>query len=124
VGKLLIPHPAVINWLLRRALFDKAWHEMSFSYEMGHFQAAPRNVLYATAILTGTFTAGRFNLPEVLFVLVGIQAVWEMLSAALTIIDNTPYYHRCYRGIPKLPRITFRTATGILTAGAWFIAFA
>jgi hypothetical protein len=124
VGKVLIPHPPVVNWLLRRGLSDRVGLKLSFLHEMAHFQSAPFVVLYAIAILTGTYAAGPLNLPQVLFVLVGIQAAWEMLSEALTIIGNSPYYHRCYKGLPKLPRITFWTAAGLLTAGAWFVAFA
>ena len=124
VGKVLIPHPPVINWLLRRGLSDTVGLKLSFLHEMAHFQTAPFIALYGVAILTGTVAAGRTNPLHVLFVVVGIQAAWEMLSEALTIIGNSPYYHSCYKGLPKLPRITFWTAAGILTAGAWFIAFA
>jgi len=123
VGKVLIPHPPVINWLLRQGLSDRVGLKLSFSHEMGHFQSAPFIVLYATAILARTLATGRFNIPEFLFVLVGIQAAWEMLSEAVTIIGNISYYRKCYKGIPKLPRITFWTATGILTAGGWFFVF-
>jgi hypothetical protein len=123
VGKLLIPHPPVINWLLRRGLSNRLGFKLTISHEMGHFQTAPLIVLYAIAILTGTFAADRFSIPDFVLVLVGIQAVWEMLSEALIIIANHRYYRKCYKGIPKLPRITFWTVTGILTAGAWFIAF-
>lgn len=124
VGKVLIPHPPVINWLLRRGLPDRVGLKLSFLHEMAHFQTAPFIMLYAIAMLTGTYTAERFNLPQVLFVLVGIQAAWEMLSEASTIIGNSPYYRMCYKGLPKLPRLAFWTAAGILTAGAWIIAFA
>jgi len=123
VGKVLIPHPPVVNWLLRRGLPDRVFLKLSFSHEIGHFQTAPFILLYAIAILTGTFAAGRFNIPEVLLVLVGIQATWEMLSEALTITGNVAYYRKCYKGIPGLPRMIFWTATGILTVGGLFIAF-
>ena len=123
VGNLLIPHPPVINWLLRRGLSDGIGLKLSFLHEMGHFQTAPLIALYAVAILTETFNAGRFSLPQVLFVLVGILAAWELLSEALTIIGDISYYRNCYKGTPKLPRITFWTAAGILTAGVLFIAF-
>ncbi|CAB1060369.1 hypothetical protein D1BOALGB6SA_5135 [Olavius sp. associated proteobacterium Delta 1] len=123
VGKILIPHPPAINWLLRRGLSNKLGFKLTISHEMGHFQTAPFIVLYAIAILTSTFAAGRFNIPEVLFAMIGIQAAWEMLSEALTIVGNISYYRKCYKGIPKLPRITFWTATGMLTAGGWLIAF-
>jgi hypothetical protein len=122
-GKVLIPHPPVINWLLRRGLADRERLELSFFHEMAHFQTAPFIVLAAIAILTGSFAADRFHIPEVLFFLVGIQAAWEMLSEAWTIIGNTSYYCECYKGIPKLPRITFWTATVMLTTAGWLFAF-
>lgn len=124
VGKVLIPHPPLVNWLLRRDLSDRVGLKLSFLHEMGHFQTAPFIVPYAIALLAGAFIAGGFKLPEVLIVLVGIQAAWELLSEALTIIGDISYYRKCYEGTPKLPRITFWAAAGMLAAGSLFIAFA
>jgi hypothetical protein len=40
-GSLLIPHPPVVNWLLRKDLMDKARDALCVKHEIGHFETLP-----------------------------------------------------------------------------------
>ena len=80
LGGILIPHPPVINWLLRRGLAEKARFTLSFTHEYGHLQSVPLALLYALALLAVTFTTGSLSLLMIFAVLISTQAAWEIMS--------------------------------------------
>ena len=41
VGRLIIPHPSVINWLLRLGLLENSRNALRVTHEFGHLQSAP-----------------------------------------------------------------------------------
>ncbi|NIO03193.1 MAG: hypothetical protein GTN74_00875 [Proteobacteria bacterium] len=45
VGGLVVPHPAVVNWLLRQGLADNARYTLTVTHEFGHLQSTPLALL-------------------------------------------------------------------------------
>ena len=41
LGWFLIPHPSVINWLLRLGLLENSRNALRVTHEFGHLQSAP-----------------------------------------------------------------------------------
>ena len=121
LGGFLIPHPPVINWLLRRGLIEEAQYDLSFSHEFGHLQTLPLNLLYAGAVLTVALLKNHTGLLEIILILVSTHSAWEMMSEIFTISSNTKMYHKYYQGISIIPRIIFWASTGLLSAMGWII---
>ncbi|NIO05574.1 MAG: hypothetical protein GTN74_13485, partial [Proteobacteria bacterium] len=62
LGGFVIPHPAVVNWLLRQGLADNARYTLTVTHEFGHLQSAPLALLYTGVLLAVTFATGHANL--------------------------------------------------------------
>jgi len=121
-GRLLIPHPPVINWLLRQGLTEDARLTLSFTHEFGHFQIAPLAVLYTAVNFTAIIATGHVNLIKIMLVFISTHAAWEMMSEVNTIMSDVQFYRKCYKRVPKLPRIVFWILAGALTTVGWIIA--
>lgn len=118
-GKLLIPHPPVVNWLLRRGLTQHAYKTLCTEHEMGHLQALPFEILYSVILILVAITAGNVDIFGWLWIIVNSFAAWE-ISAELHVIRFVkPGYAHFYRGISYLPRIVFWATTLSLVAGGW-----
>lgn len=122
LGGFVIPHPAVVNWLLRRGLADNARYTLSFTHEFGHLQSAPLALLYIGVLLAVTFATGHANLLKIVFVLVSTHAAWEIASEIFAISSDLQLYRRCYKGVTVAPRIIFWIFTSVLTTIGWIIA--
>ncbi len=46
LGTLLVPHPAAVNWLLRRGLKMETAISLIIKHEFGHLQTVPFALLY------------------------------------------------------------------------------
>ncbi len=121
VGGLVVPHPAVINWLLRRGLGDNARYTLSFTHEFGHLLSAPLALLYAGVLLAVSFATGHANLLNIVLVLVSAHAAWEIASEIFAISSDLQLYRRCYKGVTTAPRIIFWIFTSVLTTIGWII---
>lgn len=122
-GRLLIPHPGVANWLLRQGLPDHAGRNLSFAHEFAHIQTAPMLFAYLIAVFVLAYIKGQPGVGEVFFLLVSIQAAWEIMSEGLVVLEDFAGYQASYRGITRLPRILFWVAMGLLTAAAGYVVF-
>jgi hypothetical protein len=58
LGHIVIPHPPVVNFLLRQGLTEEARRTLTLVHEFSHVQSAPGVVLYAAAILSVAFAQG------------------------------------------------------------------
>lgn len=106
-SRLLIPHPPVVNWLLRRNLPRSIREELVFDHEFAHFKFLPALLLYVLALVLFTYIESRLNLMAVLFILISGQAFWEMLSEGFVIGRNPKRYRLYYRDMIKYPRVVF-----------------
>jgi hypothetical protein len=58
---ILVPHPAAVNWLLRRGLKMKNALSLSIHHEFGHLQTVPFVLLYAGILLSVSIGDGTIS---------------------------------------------------------------
>jgi hypothetical protein len=122
LGKLVIPHPPVVNWVLRRGLEGNKRNVLSFAHEFGHLQTAPFALLYFGVILGLALNTGRRSLVQVFFLLAGAQAVWEIASEFHVIKSDLGFYRNACRTVSMTPRTIFWVLTGALAITGWIMA--
>lgn len=122
IGRVAIPHPPVANWLLRQGMPADLQRRLSFIHEFAHFQTAPVAFAYMAALFAQAFLKGGIGVKEILILLGSTQALWEILSEGLMILEAPAAYHAWYAGIPSWPRILF-WCLGLLGAIAGWLVF-
>lgn len=123
-GGLFIPHPAVTNWLLRQQLPEHPNRTLSFAHEFAHIQTAPMVFTYMIVMfILIYFLKYRTGVEEFLFLLVSIQAAWEIMSEGFVVFEDFAAYQASYKGITRLPRVIFWGSAGILAAAGWLVVF-
>ena len=121
VGRLIIPHPAVVNWLLRQGLLEYSATTLRINHEIGHLQSAPLAVLYTATNYTAIVAANQVNLFNLILVFICTHAAWEIMSEIFTIVIDPQFYHKCYQGVSLVPRVIFWFSTISLTLMGWII---
>jgi hypothetical protein len=115
-----IPHPPIVNWLLRRGLNEDDYYTLSISHEFAHFQSAPLALPYTVGLIA--LGAGRgLSFLSMVIIIISTHAVWELFSEIFTILCNRQYYRRCYMGIPSRPRRIFWISMSVLSILGWGI---
>ena len=79
LGWFLIPHPPLINWLLRQGLLKNSRNALRVTHEFGHLQTAPLALLYTAANYTAIITANRTDLSNLILVFIRTHAAWEIM---------------------------------------------
>lgn len=120
-GAFLLPHPPVINWLLRKGLPEQAGYNLSFTHEFGHLQTLPSALLYTSVMLMLASFMKHFSMVEIILVLISTHAAWEMMAEIRTIADDVTLYRKYYENITVIPRAIFWILTGTLAVMGWFI---
>jgi len=123
IGRIAIPHPPAANWLLRQGMPGDLQRRLSFIHEFAHFQTAPVVLACMTALFTLAFLRNRHGFAEILILLASIQALWEILSEGLMILEAPAAYRAWYGGIPLWPRILFWTIGSLVAAAGWLVVF-
>ena len=121
LGWFLIPHPPLINLLLRQGLLKNSRNALRVTHEFGHLQSAPLAVLYTALNYIAIITANRANLSNLMLVFISTHAAWEIMSEILTIRSDPQFYHKCYQGVSPVPRAIFWLSTISLTLIGWII---
>ncbi len=121
LGWFLIPHPPLVNWLLRQGLPKNSRNALRIVHEFCHLQSAPLAVLYTAANYTAIITANRGDLFNLILVFICTHAAWEIMSEILTIVIDPQFYHKCYQGVSLVPRAIFWLSTISLTLIGWII---
>ncbi len=121
LGQFMIPHPPLINWLLRLGLPAKEKDRLGVTHEFGHLQTLPVYLLY-TAILIGIFI-GRdsMHFGGWILLFISTHAFWEILSELYVIYRLGPLYTLFYEDIPVLPRLVFWTAMSATMLSGWLL---
>jgi hypothetical protein len=122
LGSLIIPHPPLVNFLLRQCLTEEARRTLTFAHEFSHVQTAPGVVLYAAAILGIAFARGSASLLKTILILISIQAAWECASESITICKDAQFYMQSYKKVSIVPRVMFWLLSGVLTMAGWLVA--
>ena len=121
LGWFIIPHPPLINLLLRQGLLKNPRNALRINHEFGHLQSAPLAVLYTALNYTAIIAANRTNLSNLILVFISTHAAWEIMSEILTIMSDAQFYHKCYQGVSLVPRAIFWLSTISLTLIGWII---
>ncbi len=122
-GRLLIPHPPVVNWLLRRGLSKEFYKNLCTEHEMGHLQALPFEVLYSFVLMLVMMNNANDDIVGWLWLAVSSFASWEIIAEVHTIRHVRPAYHRLYRGVSLVPRILFWLISLSLVLSGWIYIF-
>ena len=118
---VVIPHPAVANLLLRMGLSAQLERNLSFAHEFAHFQTAPVLFVYMAVVFVVAYIKTLTGMGEIIFLLVSIQAAWELMSEGFVVLENPVAYRRSYNGITRLPRILFWAVGGMLAVAGWLV---
>jgi hypothetical protein len=121
LGKFLLPHPPIVNWLLRLGLPEKDKYYLSVIHEFGHLQTTPLAVMYTMGILGLTYLNRQTNWLEVILVLISTHAAWEIMAEGLTMFSNVSGYRQFYKDITVIPRAVFWCSTTALVILGWRI---
>lgn len=121
LGWFLIPHPPLINLLLRRGLLKNPRNALRINHEFGHLQSAPLAVLYTALNYTAIIAANRANLSNLILVFISTHAAWEIMSEIRTIMSDIQFYNKCYDRVSIIPRAIFWFSTIALTLMGWII---
>ncbi|MBC8414710.1 hypothetical protein H8E50_13730 [bacterium] len=120
-GLISLPHPPVINWLLRQGLNEDDRDILSFTHEFGHLQTMPLALFYTVVMLALASITRHTDGIEIALVLISTHAAWEIMAEIFTISSDIHFYRKCYEEITVIPRVIFWTVTGVLTVAVWAI---
>lgn len=123
-GRLLIPHPPVVNWLLRQGLTESARTRLAFIHEFKHLQSAPAALCYTAANFAALLAAGKTSVMTVVLLLISTHAAYEIMAESITIRHDRQWYRQCYKNVSKIPRTIFWFAMILLTLMGWIIVLA
>lgn len=121
-GGLLIPHPPLANWLLRKQLPGHLGRRLSFIHEFAHFQTAPLLAAYMLSLVAFVYLKTRPGVPEIFLLAACAMATWEIMSEGYTILENAEVYRISYEGVTRIPRILFWLVGVFLAASGWCVA--
>lgn len=100
VGGFPLPHPPLVNWILRAGLPREERLRLSFLHEFGHLQMFPFAFLQAAWFIIfhrkrGT-RSGTF-LKRIVLGIIAHQALWELSSESYALAKAGSEYREIYR---------------------------
>jgi hypothetical protein len=110
VGMISLPHPPLVNLLVRHGLPREARERLSYQHELGHVQVLPLALAHALWLWRrgrGTqhhLWAGRAG--HLLGAVVAHEVAWELAAESYVAVRTSPEYGQLYREHPK-PLLAF-----------------
>ena len=98
LGGVEIPHPPLVNLLIRQGLPTEAQRELSFRHEFGHLQTLPLAVLAAFVLLMRAQRTGRLKWSQGLWLWAEHHALWEMMAESYVMWRLGRRYKGLYGG--------------------------
>ncbi len=98
LGKVEIPHPPVVNLLIRHGLPAESQRELSFLHEFGHLQTLPPAILATFLLLKRAKQTGRLKWSQAVWLWAEHHALWEMMAEGYVMWRLGKQYNRLYRG--------------------------
>ncbi len=121
-GLLLLPHPPLVNSLLRSGLPEDVQDRLSIIHEFAHLKTAPFALPYTALVFYLAYShIGYLDWMTIVILILSTHAAWEMLAEAVTIIESGGMYGRVYRKVSITPRLLFWGITVMLTFLGWYI---
>ncbi len=120
-GIFLLPHPPIVDCILRYGLRENDRNKLSVIHEFAHLKTTPFAIVYTFLVFFVAYTNNNYvGWRMVLFLILSIHTAWEMLSEGVTILDDSHRYMASYEGIPILPRACFWTITSFIVIEGWY----
>jgi hypothetical protein len=105
---LALPHPSLVNMVIRHGLAQSDRFHLSYWHELGHLQAIP---LVTAAALTRLLVGGARSLRTVL----ELNALWELLAGGYVVAKTRGGYFRAYGRVGYVPLAIFWIASAVLS---------
>jgi hypothetical protein len=122
-GGILIPHPPLVNYLLRYGLPERHRQILSVTHELGHLETTHLALLYTLLMLSLNIIFGHIFWTNILFLLLGAHAAWEIMAEIYTMIRLSSDYFRFYTDHAVFSRAVFYIITVSLTIAGWYVVF-
>jgi hypothetical protein len=106
IGPVSLPHPPLVNLLLRRGQPRQERLILSFLHEFGHLQTLPVAIthgLWLQRRIRGRERSWRQRLMVWLVAIVAHEAVWELASETYVLAHAGRKYGQIYRRCPNAP---------------------
>lgn len=111
VGPLPLPHPPVINRVIRRRLPHEDRLRLSYWHELGHLQTLPLALGHAVCLWRRRRSPRQKSILSRLgwlaAALIGQQAAWELASESYVVAKAGQAYRRVHRENPTPLRALF-----------------
>lgn len=94
-----LPHPPVVNLILRRGLPEQDRLYLNYLHELGHLQTFPIMLPYAVFLLLAKHRCSERKpnlLTQISQLLLALQAVWEMAAESFVLFHTGSNYHHIY----------------------------
>jgi hypothetical protein len=104
VGPLQLPHPPVINRLIRRGLPHEDRRRLSYWHELGHLQTLPLALAHALWLWRGYSRCPGPRIVRLIRLAAALlthEAGWELASEAYVVTKSVRGYWRLYRRHPN-----------------------
>ncbi len=121
LGGILLPHPPIVNWLLRHGLPEGAGLDLNVRHEISHLHTLPLAFLHAAALAALTILSDHAGGAGIILGAAGAFAGWELMSEALTALSDLESYRREYRGVTAFRRVLFWSLMAALASAPWYI---
>lgn len=114
-----IPHPPLVNLLIRQGLPVEAKRELSYHHELGHLEMLPFTLLATVALLAQARRTGQLRWSRLPRLWAGHHALWEMLAEGYVMWRSGPRYKALYAGRLHPGLLLFWLGTVALVALTW-----
>ena len=105
VGAISLPHPPLVNLLIRRGLPREARERLGYWHELGHVQVLPLALAHAVWLRRrGRRTQHRSwagRLAHLASALIAHEVAWELAAESYVAAKTWPEYGQLYRKHPK-----------------------
>lgn len=122
IGPVALPHPPLVNLLLRRGLPSDDRLRLSYWHEFGHLQTLPLALAHAVWLLRRRPARRVPRWQWFVIVLIAHEVAWELASESYVVIRAGCGYRRVYREHRNPLLAAFWVGTALLTLGGTALA--
>lgn len=114
-----IPHPPLVNLLIRQGLPRAAKRELSYLHELGHLEMLPFALLATAVLLVRAWRTGQLRWRRLPWLWAGHHALWEMLAESYVRWRTGPRYQVLYAWRLHSGLLLFWVGAAALVALTW-----
>ncbi len=122
VGGVSLPHPPLVNLMIRRGLAADDRLHFSYLHEFGHLQTLPLTGIHVLLLVWLSWRGTRPAGIKLLAGLLAHEAVWELASEGYAVLHAGRRYRRAYLSGPNRWQGLFWLGMSLLAAiGIWLV---